>query len=54
MPEEADLSGLREFLNSGWKNVYRSLDPAEQRALFRAVIKDIIVDHDGNFTVIFL
>ena len=54
MPEEADLSGLREFLNSGWKNVYRSLDPAEQRAIFRTVIKDIIVDHDGNFTVIFL
>lgn len=54
MPEEADLSGLREFLNSGWKNVYHSLDPAEQRALFRAVIKEIVVDHDGNFTVIFL
>lgn len=54
IPEEADLSGLREFLNSGWKNVYRSLDAAEKRALFRAVIKEIVVDHDGNFTVIFL
>ena len=54
MPEEADLSVLKEFLNSGWRNVYNSLDPAEQRALFRSVIKDIIVDHDGSFTVVFL
>lgn len=54
MPEEADLSGLHEFLNSGWKNVYRSLDKAEQRALFRSVIKEIVVDADGNISVIFL
>ena len=54
MPEEADLSGLQEFLNSGWQNVYRSLDAAEQRALFRSVIKEIVVDHDGNFNVTFL
>ena len=54
MPEEADLSGLQDFLNSGWKNVYRSLDKVEQRALFRSVIKEIVVSPDGNISVTFL
>lgn len=54
MPEEADLSGLQSFLNSGWENVYHALEKTEQRALWRSVIREISIDEDGKFIVEFL
>ena len=54
MPEEADLSGLQSFLNSGWQQVYHALDKTEQRALWRSVIRQIDIDDDGEISVEFL
>lgn len=54
MPEEADLSGLQSFLNSGWQQVYHALEKTEQRALWRSVIREISINEDGEFTVEFL
>ncbi len=54
MPEEADLSALQSFLNSGWENVYQTLEMTDRRALLRSVIKEIEIDIDRNIDVIFL
>lgn len=54
MPKEADLSGLQAFLNSGWQNVYKNLEKAEQRALFRSVIEEINMDENGVISVVFI
>lgn len=54
MPKEADLSGLQAFLNSGWSNVYKNLEKAEQRALFRSVIEEINIDENGVISVVFI
>jgi DNA invertase Pin-like site-specific DNA recombinase len=54
MPEEADLSGLQSFLNSGWENVYHALEKTDRRALLRSVIKEIEIDIDRNIDVRFL
>ena len=54
MPEEADLTGLQSFLNSGWQQVYHALDKTEQRALWRSVIRQIDIDDDGEISVEFL
>ena len=54
LPDETDISGLEAFLNSGWQNVYNTLDKTEKRALFRSVIKQINIDTDGKITIDFL
>ena len=54
MPEEADLSALQSFLNSGWENVYHALEKTDRRALLRSVIKELEIDLDGNIEVKFL
>lgn len=54
MPKETDLSGLQAFLNSGWHNVYKNLEKAEQRALFRSVIDEIVIDENGVISVVFI
>lgn len=54
MPKETDLSGLQAFLNSGWHNVYKNLEKAEQRALFRSVIEEINIDANGVISVLFI
>ena len=43
-PKERDLTPLYDFINSGWKNVYDTLDYAERRALWRSVIDYMEVD----------
>ena len=37
-PKEKDLTPLYDFINSGWKNIYDTLDDVEKRALWRSVI----------------
>ena len=54
LPEEVDISGLEMFLNSGWKEVYNSLEKEDKRALFRSIIKEIKVDKDNCICVDFL
>lgn len=55
LPKERDLTPLNEFLNSGWKNIYNTLESVEKRALWRSVINEIIVDtKTKNFTINFI
>lgn len=54
MPKETDISGLEDFLNSGWKNVYDTLPREDKRALFRSIIKNISKDDTGEWVVNFL
>lgn len=44
MPTEKDLTPLHDFVNSGWKNIYDTLDDKQKRALWRSVINYIEVD----------
>jgi len=41
-------------LSSNWKDIYYSLDKNNQRAFWRNVIKDIIIDSDRNISVAFM
>lgn len=54
VPEESDITILEEFLQSGWKDVYNSLDKENQRALWRNLIKEIKFDKQFNISVDFL
>lgn len=53
-PKEADISHLKDFLNSGWRNIYESLNRENKRTLWRNIIKEIIIDEDFNIDIIFL
>ncbi len=44
LPKERDLTPLYDFMNSGWKNIYDTLDVVERRSLWRSVIDYIEVD----------
>lgn len=44
LPKERDLTPLYDFLDSGWKNIYDSLNCVEKRALWRSVIDTMEVD----------
>lgn len=48
MPKKADLSGLKDFLNSGWENVYHTLEREDKRALFRNILKEVVIDRNKN------
>ena len=43
-PTERDLTPLHDFMNSGWKNIYDTLDDKQKRALWRSVINYIDAD----------
>lgn len=43
-PKEKDLAPLYDFMNSGWENIYDTLNDVEKRALWRSVIDYMIVD----------
>lgn len=51
---QKDLSSLKDFLNSDFMGVYKTLDVPEKRLLWRSVIKQIRIDHNRNITIIFL
>ena len=54
-PKERDLSPLHEFLNSGWKNIYHTLQTHEKRALWRSVIHEMQVNvKTKQFTIEFI
>lgn len=54
VPKESDITILEEFLQSGWKDIYNSLDKENQRALWRNLIKEIKFDKQFNISVDFL
>lgn len=53
-PKESDITILKEFLRSDWKEVYNSLDKENQRALWRNLIKEIKLDEEFKIDVDFL
>lgn len=48
--KERDLSAYKELLESGWKELYRALNPENKRAFWRKYIKEIIMNTDGVVT----
>ena len=54
VPKENDITILKEFLQSDWKDVYNSLDKENQRALWRNLIKEIKLDKQFKIDVDFL
>lgn len=54
VPNESDITILEDFLQSGWEDVYNSLDKENQRALWRNLIKEIKLDKEFKIDVDFL
>lgn len=53
--EGRDLTPYYDLLSSDWVNIYHALNRENKRAFWRKYIREIHVDHIGNFTeVIFL
>lgn len=42
--DNVDLSALKEFLNSGFEEIYDSLDKSEKQRLWRSVIEELVYD----------
>ena len=54
-PEQIkDLTAVRNFLSMDIESIYRDLEPAEKRMLWRSVIDRIEIDENKNFRIIFL
>lgn len=49
-----DVSGLRDFLKMDIDAIYDTMTPEEKRYLWRSVIKEIRVDNEHNYQIIFL
>ena len=54
IPEERDLRPLKAFLESDFKTLYQSLKREEKRALWRSIIKRMIVHNYENIDIEFL
>ena len=48
-----DLTPIKQFLNSDWKEIYNGLEKVNKRALWHSVIDEIILDEDMNIKVVF-
>lgn len=53
-PAPKDLSGIRELLNMNFEEIYPTLSVEERRELWRSIIKEIRVDHNKQYEIIFL
>ena len=53
LTSDASLTPAKQFLNSNWKEIYNDLEPIKKRALWLSIIKEIKLDEDRNFTIIF-
>lgn len=53
-PAPKDLSGIRELLNMNFEEIYPNLSIEERRELWRSIIKEICVDRDKQYEIIFL
>lgn len=51
---KADLSAVKEFLNSDWELIYNQLEKENKRALWRNLIKAVVLDSDFNISLEFL
>ena len=52
-PKVDNIKQIKDFLNSNWKNIYNDLSKENKRALWRNLIKEIIIDKDFNMSIKF-
>lgn len=53
-PKEKDITGIQDFLNSGWEAVYENLSREDKRALIRSVVKSMTFDENGELVIDFI
>ena len=53
-PKKSNVDMHREILDSGWRTIYDSMTRENKRAFWRAIVKSIVVDHNGKIKVTFL
>lgn len=53
-PAPKDLSGIRELLEMNFEEIYPNLSVKERRELWRSIIKEIRVDRNKQYEIIFL
>lgn len=54
MQKAVDVTHIKDFLNSDWKNIYNDLTKENKRALWRNLIKEIRIDKEQNISITFL
>ena len=52
--KKTDLTAVKDFLNSDWQLIYNQLDKENKRALWRNLIKEVVLDNDFNISLNFL
>ena len=52
--KKEDISAIKEFLNSGWESVYNDFEKESKRALWRNLIKEIVIDTNFSMSINFL
>ena len=54
-PQQIDLGAIKEFLDSGWQNVYEDMSRENKQALWQNLIKEVILDKSNKVKdIIFL
>ena len=53
-PAPKDISGIKKMLDMNFEEIYPSLSVEERRQLWRSIIKEIRVDHNKQYEIIFL
>lgn len=53
-PAPKDISGIKKMLDMNFEEIYPSLSVEERRQLWRSIIKEIRVDRDKQYEIIFL
>lgn len=53
-PKPKDISGIKKMLEMNFEEVYPSLSVEERRELWRSIIKEIRVDRNKQYEIIFL
>lgn len=48
--KRVDLSGVRQIVSKGFREIYDSLTREEKRTLWKSVLKEIRIDNDQNIT----
>lgn len=52
--KKEDITAIKDFLNSDWQLIYNTLEKENKRALWRNLIKEVILDSDFNISLNFL
>lgn len=52
--KKADITAIKEFLNSDWQLIYDTLEKENKRALWRNLIKEVMLDSEFNISLNFL